>query len=228
MSEPQRHALVTGASSGIGAAIVERLLHDGWSVTGVSRSAQPARSGYTHIALDLLQADRAAMTDALAGLRINALVHAAGVLRVGPLGALDEAAGREMWRLHVDAAVLLADLLMPQMADGDRVVLVGSRVANGAAGRSQYAASKAALVGLARSWAAEVAARGITVNIAAPGATDTPMLQDPKRLASRPRLPPTGRLVQPTEVAALVAFLLSHDARSITGQQIVVCGGASL
>jgi NAD(P)-dependent dehydrogenase (short-subunit alcohol dehydrogenase family) len=227
MSEP-RHALVTGASSGIGAAIVERLLRDGWHVTGISRSAQPERPGYTHLALDLLQADRAAITDALAGRRINALVHAAGVLRVGRLGELNEADGREMWRLHVDAAVLLADVLIPTMTDGDRVVLVGSRVANGAVSRSQYAASKAALVGLARSWAAEVAPRGITVNIAAPGATDTPMLQDPKRLASPPRLPPTGRLVQPSEVAALVAFLLSPDARSITGQQILLCGGASL
>jgi len=227
MSEPRR-ALVTGASSGIGAAIVERLLHDGWNVTGISRSAQPAQPRYSHVALDLLQADRAAITAALDGLRINALVHAAGVLRVGRLGELNEAEGREMWRLHVDAAILLADVLIPGMTDGDRVVLVGSRVANGAVSRSQYAASKAALVGLARSWAAEVASRGITVNIAAPGATDTPMLQDPRRLASPPRLPPTGHLVQPAEVAALVAFLLSPDARSITGQQILLCGGASL
>src|SRR5690349_15811152 len=133
-----------------------------------------------------------------------------------------------MWRLHVEAASLLADSLVPGMGAGGRVVLVGSRVASGAAGRSQYAASKAALVGLARSWAIELAPRGITVNVVAPGATETPMLHDPARSRSPPRLPPIGRFVRPEEVAALTAFLLSPEAGAITGQQITVCGGASL
>ena len=114
------------------------------------------------------------------------------------------------------------------MPSGGRVILIGSRVASGAAGRSQYAASKAALLGLARSWAAELAPRGITVNVVAPGATDTPMLNDPARGSVPPRLPPIGRFVQPAEVAALVAFLLGEEAAAITGQQIVICGGASL
>ncbi len=221
-----RTALVTGASSGIGAAVAARLLGQGWSVLGISRSAPGP--GIEHLPMDLAVADAGAIRDALSGCAVQALVHAAGILRVGALGALDPEAGRAMWRLHVDCAAMLADAVVPGMAAGGRVVLIGSRTASGAAGRSQYAASKAALLGLARSWAAEVATRGITVNVVAPGATDTPMLSDPARAGVAPRLPPIGRFVQPAEVAALVAFLLGEEAGAITGQQVVVCGGASL
>ena len=107
-------------------------------------------------------------------------------------------------------------------------MLIGSRTAAGAAGRSQYAATKAALVGMARSWAIELAPRGITVNVIAPAATDTPMLHDNARGAVPPRTPPIGRFVRPDEVAALTAFVLSEDAAAITGQQLVICGGSSL
>jgi NAD(P)-dependent dehydrogenase (short-subunit alcohol dehydrogenase family) len=223
------HALVTGASSGIGAAIAGRLLRDGWAVTGLSRSAPAITApGFTHLALDLLAADAEAIRRALAGVRATALVHAAGVLRVAPLGSLDRQAGAAMWRLHVEVATMLAEALVPGMAAGGRIVLIGSRVASGMAGRSQYAASKAALVGLARSWAIELAPRGITVNIVAPGATETPMLHDPARSGAPPRCPPIGRFIRPDEVAALTAFLLSPEAGAITGQQMVICGGASL
>jgi NAD(P)-dependent dehydrogenase (short-subunit alcohol dehydrogenase family) len=222
------HALVTGASSGIGAAIATRLLADGWRVAGLDLAPAPEHAeGYAHHRLDLTDAAR--LRAFLAGLAgVTALVHAAGVLRVGPLGALDEAAGALMLRLHVEVAAVLADALAPRLPAGGRIVLIGSRTAAGAAGRSQYAASKAALVGLARSWAAELAPRGITVNVIAPAATDTPMLADPTRAATPPRLPPIGRFIRAEEVAALTAFLLSPEAGAITGQQILVCGGASL
>jgi len=221
------HAVVTGASSGIGAAIVARLLRDGWRVTGLSRTDPGlADPRYVHRAVDLLDAD--ALARAVEGLRPNALVHAAGLMRGGALGALDAEAGRTLWRLHVEAAALLADRLVPGMPDGGRVVLVGSRTATGAAGRSQYAASKAAMVAMARSWAIELAPRGITVNVVAPAATDTPMLRDPGRSAVAPKMPPIGRLIRPEEVAALTAFLLGPEAGAITGQQLVICGGSSL
>src|SRR5207302_8582226 len=159
---------------------------------------------------------------------VNALVHAAGFMRVAPLGDLDAEAGRAMWRLHVDVAALLADALAPRLPAGGRIVLVGSRTASGAAGRSQYAATKAALIGMARSWAIELAPRVVTVNVIAPAATDTPMLQAGARGAVTPRTPPIGRFVRPDEVAALVAFVLSEEAAAITGQQLVICGGSSL
>ena len=224
---PPGHAVVTGVSSGIGAAIAARLLRDGWSVTGLSRTNPGQHApGFSHRAVDLL--DPSQLPAALEGLRPTALVHAAGLMRAGSLGALDAEAGRTLWRLHVEAASLLADQLVPNMPDGGRIVLIGSRTATGAAGRSQYAASKAALVAMARSWALELAPRGITANVVAPAATDTPMLHDPARSDIPPRLPPIGRFVTPEEVAAATAFLLGPEAGAITGQQIVICGGSSL
>ncbi|WEL43513.1 SDR family oxidoreductase [Pseudomonas sp. CBSPBW29] len=81
---------------------------------------------------------------------------------------------------------------------------------------------------MVRSWALELAERGITANLVAPGATQTPMLLDPARQGTPPRQPPIGRFVQPEEVAGMVAFLLGPDAGAMTGQSLVMCGGASL
>ena len=223
-----RSALVTGASSGIGAAIVEMLLSQGWQVTGLSRSKIPrSHPNFVSISVDLF--DTEALNRVLADLKTpRAIVHAAGMMKAATLGELDAESSRQLWQLHILVAEILANTFAPLMTEQGRIVLLGSRTSRGAAGRSQYVATKSAMVGMVRSWAAELAPRGITANIVAPGATETPMLSGPGRASSPPKRPPIGRFIQPQEVAELVGYLLSPAAAAITGQELVICGGASL
>ncbi|WP_342320739.1 SDR family oxidoreductase [Kosakonia sp. BYX6] len=222
------HAVVTGASSGIGEAIVSLLLAQGWQVTGLSRSRVVRESeAFRSRQVDL--SDDSALRQALADVETpQAVIHAAGMMAAAPLGELDATTSQRLWRLHVQAAETLVNHFAPQMQQDGRIVVIGSRTSRGAAGRSQYVATKAALVGMVRSWAAELAPRGITANVVAPGATETPMLCAPGRESSPPNVPPIGRLIKPQEVAALVGFVLSADAAALTGQELVICGGASL
>ena len=230
MPSEVKRAVVTGSSSGIGEAIARALLAEGWQVHGFDIAPRRIdHAAFAAMRVDLCDgAATSAAASKLSG--VNALVHAAGVLRVGTLGELNADAGALMWRLHVDSITRIANVLLPAMtaAGNGRVVLIGSRVAHGKAGRSQYAATKAALMALARSWAAEVIEAGVTVNVVSPAATQTAMTDDPARQSEAPVLPPIGRLIRPDEIAATVSFLLSPSAAAITGQDIQICGGSSL
>lgn len=226
------HCVLTGAASGIGLALAERLLSAGWRVTGVdiAPAAIKSHEQYRHLVCDL--ADAAALQTLcadLAGCGPTALVHCAGLVRTG--GALDTRPEDAdlLWRLHGVAPMALARALAPQLPDGrGRIVLVSSRAVLGRAHRLAYAATKSAQIGMARSLAAELIGRGITVNVIAPGAVDTPMLNDPNRGAAPSVELPLGRLIEADEVAATIAFFLSVEAGAVTGQTLYVCGGASL
>jgi NAD(P)-dependent dehydrogenase (short-subunit alcohol dehydrogenase family) len=223
-----RTAVVTGASSGIGQAIAARLLRDGWSVAGLSRR-EPSLTAHGLAWRPCDLAEPRSIAEAVRDVPVvHALVHAAGFQVSAALPDLDPDDGDAMYAVHVGAAVRIGHHLVHRIADGGRIVLVGSRTASGVPGKSLYAGTKAALRGLARSWAGELAPRRITVNVVEPGPTDTAMLADPRRVSTPPVMPPLGRLVRPEEVAAVVAFLVGDGGAMVTGQCWAVCGGTSL
>lgn len=232
------HAIITGSSSGIGQAVVLHLLNAGWKVQGWDR--QPCTDAhiashphFVAVTVNLMNEDElaAVLTATLEhSTPVTAFIHAAGQMMTGTLEQLNPADGSAMWQLHVQAATTIAQALLPilQKTAQGRIVLLGSRVAQGMAARSQYAAVKAAVIAAARSWAAELASKGVTVNVVSPAATQTALLADAKRASSAPKLPPIGRYIQAAEVASLIAYLLSPAAAAITGQNLQICGGSSL
>jgi 3-oxoacyl-[acyl-carrier protein] reductase len=223
-------ALVTGTSSGLGNVIAQDLLAEGWLVHGLDISpATISHERFVSHAVDLRDA-AAAQEVAASCASIGVFVHAAGLLRVARLGALSPEDLEVMWKVHVAAASAIGNVLVPRMVEQKfgRVVLLGSRVSAGIAGRSHYAATKSALNALSRSWAAEVVRDGVTVNVVSPAATNTGMVKQTDRSASPPVLPPIGRLIEPQEISSLVRYLIGPHAAAITGQNIQICGGSSL
>lgn len=250
-----RRVVVIGAASGIGRAVALSLAAEGASLAlldrdaeALSRTAEDARAqgaaSATAIPLDV--ADGAAVAEALALVAtpapIDGLVCAAGVLVPGRLAETTS----EQWRSHLDVnATGVFHLLhhgAPHLRDGASVVVVSSNAARvPRTGMLAYAASKAAASAVTRCAGLELAARGIRCNVVEPGTTDTPMLgalwsdapaDAARTIAGDPEQfrvgIPLGRIGDPGDVAAVIRFLLSDDARHVALQQIYVDGGASL
>jgi 3-oxoacyl-[acyl-carrier protein] reductase len=222
--------LVTGASRGIGRAVAERLLAEGREVAGCARDAgKLAEIGVVPVIADLEDAhgviDRAA--DALGGL--DAVVHAAGVAKHAPFEATDERELERAWALHVRAAFRLtrdAAARWRAQGKGGSIVHVASTLALAPAPETlAYAASKAALISLAKTAALELAPHAIRVNVVAPGIVDTDMIRGRDAEALR-ALHPLGRLGTAREVADAIVYLL--DAAWCTGTVLTIDGGLSL
>lgn len=224
---PARRALVTGASSGIGRAVAERLMAEGWRVTVLVRrdDAPPGAEIVVgdvrdHDAVDL--AIRSAAGDAGA---LDALVCAAGVPPSGPWD--DPGHWAEVVAIDLTGPFEMTRLAWPALvAARGSVVLVGSIVgaAEGSARSPAYAAAKAGLEGLARSLAVIGGPDGVRVNVVAPGAIDTPFDAVAFPPDARPDVP-LGRMGTADEAAAIVTMLLSPDASYVTGAVWRVDGG---
>lgn len=226
-----RRALVTGGAGDIGAAVAERLARRGAGVTTLDRE------GPADIRVDLADAEAVAPLAAqVTSHDYDIVVHCAAVVRLARLVESDPADWDLMYAVNQRAPMWLTRAVLPGMVERGwgRVVFIGSDSAKAGAGReSAYAATKAALVGFARSVAREVARDGVTLNVVCPGPIDTgltrrTMADHPETLERLVRAIPVGRLGTGDEVAATVDWLVGPEAGFVTGQAISVSGGMTM
>ncbi len=237
-------AFVTGGSRGIGRAVVRRLAAEGYAV-GINylRSREQAEAlaaelreqGCEALAVQADVADREAVTAAVRQVEaafgpVTALVNNAGIAQNDLFQDTPEELWRRMFAVHADGAFHTIQAVLPHMLHekaGGIVNISSIWGLRGASCEVAYAASKAAVIGLTRSLAMELAPSHIRVNCVAPGVIETDMVKGlgEETVASLVDQTPAGRLGSPEDVARAVAFLLREDADFITGQVLTVDGG---
>ncbi|MEY3978179.1 MAG: 3-oxoacyl-[acyl-carrier-protein] reductase [Actinomycetota bacterium] len=230
-----RVVLVTGASRGIGLAIADRFAALGDKVA-ITYNSTPPSGNHLAVKCDVTNADEveAAFSKIEGELgAVEVLVSNAGITKDGLLLRMKEADFTSVVDTNLTGAFRVAKRATAGMvrARAGRIVFVSSVVGLlGQAGQANYAASKAGLVGFARSLARELGSRSITVNVVAPGPVDTDMTRalGDEKLAAFANLVPLGRIATADEIAGVVTFLASADAAYITGAVIPVDGGLGM
>ena len=239
-----KRAVVTGAASGIGQAVVFKLLREGASVLAVDINEAGlapvvAEGGEACVASVADEVGRATIA-AAAGAEIDYLVNAAGILFVRSIWEVGLEEWKRLYAVNVEGTFFTIQALGQRIRSGGAVVNLSSSSAklSGTVEVTPYSSSKAAVVGLTRSWAYVLAPKNVRVNAICPGIIDTPM-QDtvlakvaPMRgqtvaelETSRLKAVPLGRTASPAECADVIWFLLSDEARYMTGQAINHTGG---
>ena len=229
--------LVTGANRGIGLATAQLLADQGHEVLGTGRTAPDAFPG-TFYEVDFADAENLAAVGAEIAERhaVTGLVNNAGLSQARSIDTVTMEDMDAHYQVNLRALVQLTQMMLPGLRaaeGGGRIVNIASRVVVGRAVRTPYVATKAALVGLTRSWALDLAADNITVNCIAPGPVATKLFKGnhpdgSKELESVLASIPLRRVADPMEIAGPIAFLLSPAASYVNGQTLYVCGGGSI
>jgi 2-hydroxycyclohexanecarboxyl-CoA dehydrogenase len=223
-------ALVTGAASGIGAAIAADLRSAGWRVAGLDLRPSDTDEVLTADVTDAGAVAAAAEQAECALGPVQALVSAAGYYEMIRFSEITPAQWQRMLHVHLGGLVNTVRAVLPGMLSrrSGHIVAISSELAvGGGDGDAHYAAAKGAILGLVRSLAAEVAGRGVRVNSVAPGPTDTPLLapDSPWRAPEYLATLPARRLARPDEIAAAVRFLLDEGS-FLAGEVVGVNSGA--
>ncbi|GAA5040068.1 meso-butanediol dehydrogenase/(S,S)-butanediol dehydrogenase/diacetyl reductase [Thermocatellispora tengchongensis] len=232
-------ALVTGAASGIGAATAERLRDHGWRVWAADLDEDGLRRlspGITTRALDV--ADEVAVQSLLDDLgraegRLDGVAACAGIGYTAPATDTTPQIFDEVMRVNLRAVFVLARAAVPLLSASPTpsFAAIASELGTvGAPGLSAYGSSKAGVINLMRVLALEHAAQGVRFNAVAPGGTRTPMMEREQQrlgrtLADAAANIPLGRLAEPSEIAAVVEFVLSADSSFMTGSVLTADGG---
>lgn len=243
----QRHAVITGGGSGIGAAVARQLLDQGLRVTLMGRSLERLRAQQQALGPEVgIQAcdvgDEASVAAAFAAVGpVDILINNAGQVETAPLAKTSLESWQRLLNVNLTGTFLCSRAVLPGMSERGfgRIVNVASTAAlKGYAYVAAYCAAKHGVLGLTRALALETVKKGITVNAVCPGYTETEIVAQAVQTimaktgrtaeAARAELAaanPQGRLIQPEEVAATVAWLVGEGSASITGQAIAVAGG---
>ena len=232
-------ALVTGGSRGIGRAICQALDAEGTRIIvhyhrnrAAAEAVAATLQSPTLVQADVRSTDSIRyMVESLDDDSLDILVNNAGVWKPTPLGSTSEALLDEILQTNLKGLFWLTQAALPKLRDGARIVSISSTAGRVgiAGGRSLYGATKAAVDSLTKSWALELAARGIRVNAVAPGYVETDMtaahLGDPATRERALSRHPLGRLGTTEDVAKVVTFLCTDAAKFMTGQSLNVSGG---
>lgn len=231
-------AVITGGSQGIGADLAQRLLEQGFRVISVARGEPDFRHERLEtVQCDLLdaQAVETAARDIAARHEVTHLIHNAGVIWPNLIEDAKPSDITGLAQLHLGSALTLLQAFLPAMKARQfgRVMFNSSRAALGTPTRTAYGATKAGMIGMARTWALELAPHGITVNVVAPGPIQTDNFWGivPKGSARESDLAariPVGRLGTSEDVNRAFLFFCDPANGFVTGQTLYVCGGASI
>jgi 3-oxoacyl-[acyl-carrier protein] reductase len=235
----QSVALLTGGSSGIGAATCRLLLAAGYQVISLDRNPGRIESpNLQEVQVDLtnVEATRTVAAQLARQFRITTVIHNAGAVRQQPLEQVSAEDLETLTHLHIAAPIALvqANLATMKAQHFGRVILISTRAVLGLANRTVYSATKAAMLGMARTWALELGAHGITANVIAPGPIEATDVFHDIIPRNSPKLPaiiesiPVKRLGRPEDVARAVMFFAASEAGFVTGQTLFVCGGTSV